>query len=189
MKLKVMAYVVRREAGGWQLLVFEHAGDPQAGVQVPAGTVEPGEPLETALWRELFEESGIWLGANLTDADSKRKTLLSGEMTFATLVLEAPIDFASLVWTSRWITPIGVPKRFDTYFFLATIGRDAIASAENVEAVEVTWISPSDAIEKLQIVFPTQKNLEAIAGFSTAEELLASRRGAEIATTRPTPDW
>ena len=78
-----------------------------------------------------------------------------------------------------------MPKRFDTYFFLAIAAPDAIASAENVEAVEVRWIAPSEAIEKLQIVFPTLKNLEAIAGFGSAEELLESRRGAEIATTRP----
>ena len=96
-----------------------------------------------------------------------------------------PIDPEKLVWTSRWITPGGVPKRFDTYFFLAAVNRDAIASAENVEAVEVLWIAPSEAIEKLQIVFPTLKNLEAIAGFRSAEELLASRRGVEVPATRP----
>jgi 8-oxo-dGTP pyrophosphatase MutT (NUDIX family) len=54
MKHKVMAYVVRPAARGWQLLVFE-----QAGVQVPAGTVEMGELMEAALWRELMEESGL----------------------------------------------------------------------------------------------------------------------------------
>ena len=63
--------------------------------------------------------------------------------------------------------------------------RNAIASAENVEAVEVIWIPPAEAIEKLQIVLPTQKNLEALAGFTSAEELLASRRGVDVATTRP----
>jgi ADP-ribose pyrophosphatase YjhB (NUDIX family) len=56
---KVIAYVVRWDAGGWQLLVFEHTDAPEAGLQVPAGTVEPGEPLEAALWRELSEESGL----------------------------------------------------------------------------------------------------------------------------------
>ena len=59
MKQKVMAYVVRREASGLQLLVFGHANDSHSGVQVPAGTVGAGEPLEAALWRELLEESGL----------------------------------------------------------------------------------------------------------------------------------
>jgi 8-oxo-dGTP pyrophosphatase MutT (NUDIX family) len=141
--------------------------------------------MRVAAARELFEESGIWLGPTLDDGDSKRRALLSGETTFAALVRDTPLDLAGLVWTSRWITPVGVPKRFDTYFFLARIGRDAVASAENVEAVEVRWIAPAEAIDKLQIIFPTLKNLEAIVGFSSSEELLASRRGAEIPTTRP----
>ncbi len=141
--------------------------------------------MRIAAARELFEESGIWIGATLKDADEKRRALLAGEITFASLVAGSPLDVEKLVWTSRWITPIGVPKRFDTYFFLARVDRDAIASAENVEAVEAIWIAPSEAIRKLQIVFPTQKNLEALAGFSSAAELLASRRGAEIVTTRP----
>lgn len=179
------------------LMIRRHAKStfiPDAWV-FPGGVVESSDyelgdgtelgTMRVAAARELFEESGIWLGATLDDADAKRKALLAGETTFATLLREAPIDFASLVWTSRWITPIGVPKRFDTYFFLAAGSRDSVASAENVEAVEVRWIAPAEAIEKLQIVFPTLKNLEAIIGFSTAEELLASRRGAEIATTRP----
>ena len=179
------------------LMIRRHAKStfiPDAWV-FPGGVVESSDydlgdgtelgTMRVAAARELFEESGIWLGAALTDADAKRKALLAGETTFATLLREAPIDFAELIWTSRWITPVGVPKRFDTYFFLAIAGRDSVASAENVEAVEVTWISPAEAIEKLQIVFPTLKNLEAIAGFTSAEELLASRRGAEIATTRP----
>lgn len=161
----------------------------------PGGVVEPADrdlgdgtelgTMRVAAARELFEESGIWLGAPLADADEKRRALLAGEITFASLIVESPLDLTNLVWTSRWITPVGVPKRFDTYFFLAAVDRDAVASAENVEAVEVIWIAPSEAIEKLQIVFPTLKNLEAIAGFTTAEELLASRRGVEVATTRP----
>ncbi len=55
MQLKVLAYITR----GRDLLVFEHAGMPEAGLQVPAGTVEPDEPLDDALWREIAEESGL----------------------------------------------------------------------------------------------------------------------------------
>jgi 8-oxo-dGTP pyrophosphatase MutT (NUDIX family) len=189
--------IVLRNAPLEVLMIRRHSKSsfvPDAWV-FPGGVVEPGDhdlgdgteigTMRIAAARELFEESGIWLGTPLADADAKRGALLADEITFASLINESPLDLANLVWTSRWITPVGVPKRFDTYFFLACVDRNAIASAENVEAVEAIWIPPAEAIEKLQIVFPTQKNLEALAGFSTAEELLASRRGVQVPTTRP----
>ncbi len=55
--------------------------------------------------------------------------LLAASVAFRDLVAEAPLDLAKLVWTSRWITPAGIPKRFDTYFFLAAVSRDAVATA------------------------------------------------------------
>jgi ADP-ribose pyrophosphatase YjhB (NUDIX family) len=58
-KHKVLAYITRRAGTQTQLLVFEHADQPEAGVQVPAGTVEAGEPVEQALWREIEEEAGL----------------------------------------------------------------------------------------------------------------------------------
>jgi len=189
--------ILLRESPLEVLMIRRHSKSsfvPDAWV-FPGGVVEANDydlgdgtelsTMRVAAVRELFEESGIWLGAPLADAEEKRRALLAGETTFASLIDESPLDLANLVWTSRWITPVGVPKRFDTYFFLAVVDREAIASAENVEAVEVIWIAPSEAIEKLQIVFPTKNNLEAIAGFSSAEELLASRRGVEVPTTRP----
>ncbi len=39
--------------------MFEHADFPDAGVQVPNGTVEPGEAIEHAAAREVHEET--WL--------------------------------------------------------------------------------------------------------------------------------
>ncbi|MDX6401275.1 MAG: hypothetical protein QOF27_1881 [Gaiellaceae bacterium] len=44
---------------GDQLLVFEHRDLPEAGTQVPAGRLDPGETLEDALARELDEEVGV----------------------------------------------------------------------------------------------------------------------------------
>ena len=40
-----------------RLLVFDHPAD--GGMQLPKGTVEPGERPEQAVRRELLEESGI----------------------------------------------------------------------------------------------------------------------------------
>lgn len=59
MKHKVLAYIIRKHSEQPELLVFDHKHFPEAGVQVPAGTVEPNEPLVAALFREIEEESGI----------------------------------------------------------------------------------------------------------------------------------
>ena len=59
MKHKVLAYITRERDGCRELLVFTHRDYPEAGVQVPAGTVEPGEAIEAALFREIREESGL----------------------------------------------------------------------------------------------------------------------------------
>ena len=55
---KALAAVVRSGAGAADVLVFRH---PFAGMQLPKGTVEPGETLEAATLRELPEESGLIL--------------------------------------------------------------------------------------------------------------------------------
>ena len=53
---KVTAFIVRERKGMKELLVFKH---PTAGVQIPAGTVEAGEAIETAVKREVYEETGL----------------------------------------------------------------------------------------------------------------------------------
>ena len=53
---KVTAFIVREQNGIKELLVFKH---PTAGIQIPAGTVEEGEDLETAVRRETEEETGL----------------------------------------------------------------------------------------------------------------------------------
>jgi len=49
---------VRAKHGDVQLLVFDHV-DVDAGVQIPAGTVELNEDILVAAKRELMEEAGI----------------------------------------------------------------------------------------------------------------------------------
>jgi ADP-ribose pyrophosphatase YjhB (NUDIX family) len=44
---------------GRELLVFDHRDVPEAGTQVPAGRLDPGESLEQGLARELEEEVGV----------------------------------------------------------------------------------------------------------------------------------
>jgi 8-oxo-dGTP pyrophosphatase MutT (NUDIX family) len=53
---KVTALIVRGGSGEAELLLFQH---PHAGIQIPAGTIEPDETPETALLREAAEETGL----------------------------------------------------------------------------------------------------------------------------------
>ncbi|MGY1439860.1 NUDIX hydrolase [Streptomyces reniochalinae] len=57
-RIRVAAYVVRHRTAP-ELLVFDHVGMPEAGTQVPAGGVRPGEGLEEAVLREVVEETGL----------------------------------------------------------------------------------------------------------------------------------
>ncbi len=59
LKHKVLAYITH----GDRLLVFTHPYVPEAGIQVPAGTVKAGERPADAVMREASEETGL---TNLT---------------------------------------------------------------------------------------------------------------------------
>lgn len=125
----------------------------------PGGTADPadGGDLRATAVRETFEEAGVTL------------------------------DKDALVWTSRWITPVGLPKRFDTYFYLARVARGVPVQIDNGEIADAMWIAPADALSRrdLKLVFPTIKNLEAIAGFASADAVIESRRGAVIEAILP----
>ena len=58
---KVLIYAV------WQdrLLVFDEPDFPDQWLQVPGGTIEPGEAPDTAAAREFFEETGLEVGVPL----------------------------------------------------------------------------------------------------------------------------
>lgn len=53
---KVTAFITQKSEDGQELLLFEH---PNAGVQIPAGTVEDDETPEEAVIREATEETGL----------------------------------------------------------------------------------------------------------------------------------
>jgi hypothetical protein len=129
--------------------------------------------------------------ARLADGELRRvrKGLLARQLAFED-VAPSPLPLARLVWTSRWITPVGIPKRFDTYFFLTEVPAGTVAVADQTEGMEMRWLRPEAALAesrdgRLPLVFPTIRNLEALAGFTSTTALIDSRHGAEIRPTQP----
>ncbi len=159
-----------------------------------------GEPFEVLLMRRPERSSfvpGAWVfpGGALEDSD---RLMAPGELETMRACAARELreetgihtDPVSMVWTARWITPVGVPKRFDTYFFLARVAEGIEGKADETEAIELSWATPAEALRRhhdgtMSMVFPTIKTLEALAKFDSAEALLESRRGAVIPTTLP----
>ncbi|MBI2920941.1 MAG: NUDIX hydrolase [Planctomycetes bacterium] len=161
----------------------------------PGGAVEPvdrrvlpGDPFRACALRELFEETGIWIGVPLDDALRQREVLLRDTDTFASLWDRAfP---TSLVAASRWITPVGIPRRYDTHFYYARVPDATAATSDPREGEASLWIAPADALERhragaLPMLFPTLRHLESLLHFKSADQPVAARRGVEPPTVRP----
>lgn len=157
-----------------------------------------GEPFEVLLQRRAERASfvpGNWVfpGGIVEETDRRANELETAKACAARELMEearVAVEPASLVWTARWITPEGVPKRFDTYFFLAELPAGQDPQPDRIEGIELRWATPAAALEghktgELPMVFPTIKNLEALLKFRSIHELLAARRSATVPTVRP----
>jgi 8-oxo-dGTP pyrophosphatase MutT (NUDIX family) len=132
----------------------------------PGGAVDAGEGADdsahrAAAVREVAEEAGIELD-----------------------------DPGALVPFARWITPEQVRIRYDTWFYLAPAPAGQHAHADGGETVDARWLAPADALAahragELALVFPTIKNLERLARFATADELLSWAAGREVVPVQP----
>lgn len=79
--------------------------------------------LLAAALRELFEETGLLIGATSVGASTlaaARRALLAGEATFGDILARFDVtpDAGELVYAGRWLTPPLGPLRFDNRFFL-----------------------------------------------------------------------
>jgi len=57
---KVLAYVTREAEGQLELLVFDHVDFPEAGIQVPGGSIDPGAAPEQAVVHVTADEAEAW---------------------------------------------------------------------------------------------------------------------------------
>jgi 8-oxo-dGTP pyrophosphatase MutT (NUDIX family) len=99
-------------------------------------------------------------------------------------------DPGALVKFSRWITPPEVKIRFDTHFFLAPAPDGQEPTVDGDECVDCGWFAPQTALDAyragdLALVFPTIKHLEQLAGFASADDLLAHARGRVVNAVVP----
>lgn len=192
------------------------------GGKAAAGDTDPGwdaytdgdfgpiqQDARIAAIREAYEESGIVLarhrkslgaGAPLVGADiadklaPHRAAVDRGEIPFLELIREFDLALAldRLVHFGHWITPVMMPKRFDTHFYIARAPGGQIAAHDGRETTDAVWLSASDALEqekagKATIIFPTRMNLVKLARAQSLADVEQRFGSQPVVTVLPEP--
>ncbi len=159
--------------------------------------------------RECFEEAGLLV---VTDAQGRsvdlnaipdaerwrlREALHANEIGMDAVCQaldrvagsEVRLAVGELAYWSHWVTPPGMPKIFDTRFFVMRAPAGQVATHDATETTEVLWLTPAGALDPargLKLVNVTERTLRELATFDSVEAVLtAARSRREVVTTRP----
>jgi len=169
------------------------------------GVPDGGLAFWVAGIRECFEEAGFLLAygpdgeivrlgdveveerfaAHRADVDAGRRRLME-------VCVEEGLRLAvdGLFYFSHWITPEGAPRRFDTRFFVAAAPGEQTPVHDARETIAHEWVRPADALERnragrFELMTPTLRSLEAVAGFERSADLLAAAAAGPLRDAQP----
>ncbi len=142
------------------------------------GCAEPvAHALLGAAVRETFEETGVLLTVPTADLSAARHDVESGAVSFGGLLRShsLALDAAALRPWSRWITPAGEVRRYDTRFFVGALPDGAAAEDVTTESSAASWVPVGSAIEDSQrgerkMLPPTMTTLAQLAPYATVAE-------------------
>ena len=158
--------------------------------------VADGLGFWTAAVRETLEEVGVAVGtgdpvlaARLVEG---RRDLEAGRIGLVDLVRESgtSLDLSGIHAVARWVTPMPSIKRYDTYFFVATVDPNVQPEVDGREAVHAEWCRPADVLERwrageLTMISPTISMFQRLASHVLATGVLsAAEAGGPVLRAR-----
>ena len=173
------------------------------GVADPEGRTMLGTGTRAAAIRELFEEAGVLLAYRVEQIlaineedvprfDSYRQAFHQRKGSLIEMAYAENLRLATdrLGYFTHWITPEGMPKRFDTHFFITTAPAEQQAAHDRLETSEGIWISPAEALARHErgtfpLVFATIYQLRELAAFHSVKQALESTAMQHVATRIP----
>jgi hypothetical protein len=104
--------------------------------------------------------------------------------------LGVALDLTALTVFARWITPAMMPKRFDTWFYLAAPPPEQLAACDGRETVDAEWVEPAAALSlaasgERKIIFPTRMNLQLLAEASSADHAQSLAKSRPLVPVEP----
>ena len=181
--------------------------DPTVRARCTGGDSLAADELafRVAAIREAFEECGVLLArprgsASFVGAERLRVlearwrlALVRDNVGIGAMLAEEDLVLAvdALVPFAQWITPTMMPKRFDTWFFLAHAPADQVAVHDGEESVDSVWIRPADACAEADegrrtVIFPTRMNLGKLGRSTSAAAAIDAAAASPVVTVLPT---
>lgn len=147
----------------------------------------PADAARITAIRETIEESGVLVGlrsARGAIAPALGPVLqdaLLAAANFATLLdrYDLSLDLDALTPFARWMPAFKQARRFDTMFFLVeALPGEWSPRPQPGECQSAEWACAADLLARIEAgadhaIFPTKRNLERLARFSTIEEARA----------------
>jgi 8-oxo-dGTP pyrophosphatase MutT (NUDIX family) len=164
------------------------------------GLADPAEAtgFVVATIREAFEETGILLSrdkeasAGAESLDVARRALLSEVVGMRQVVVTRNVHLAGdrMVYLAHWVTPEPEPRRYDTRFFLAPVGADALCVPHEAEMTESIWLAPAVAVEHfrteaLKMLPPTVHTLRRLSRYASVDEMMRELADAPVPMILP----
>lgn len=142
-------------------------------------------PWLAAAFREVVEETGVWL------TNPPFVAALEGDDVFAVLKSRG-LRFSGdrTAYFANWITPVVAPLRFDTRFFMAAIEEKVIPIPDKREVDAAEFVPPAEALRRADsgewlVPFPTQRTLHRLAEFPSVEAMLDEWQRGEVLAVQP----
>lgn len=180
-------------APGWRRLYAGRARDPAVAPRIMIAAV-----------RETFEECGVLLARD-GSGRSCPPQLLAGLTGLRRLIHDGHPEefraglsraglrpaFEDLAFCAHWVTPVGMPRIFDTRFFLAALPAGQEAQPDpGGELASMRWVEPAQGLNEAEqgrclLLPPTRSVLAQLTAHPTVAAALAAARAARVRRVRP----
>ena len=166
---------------------------PSASVVVVRDGADSVEVLMLRRNEKIAFHGGAWVfpGGRVDEADGAYVAGAELEVAKRAAVRETLEETGLVVAAdlmlpfAHWTTPVELPKRFATWFFVAPAVGDAVVRIDNSEIIDYRWLAPATALGlhakgELELPAPTYVTLLGLSAIGKVTALLAHLAAAQI---------